>query len=238
MKLIISDKIFETFPNTTIGAIIVNNISYKASDINPSGLLSEEEARIRASFQKETFTEHEAFQVWRKAYKEFGVKPSDAKSSVENLFRLILSGRDIRRISPLVDIYNFISLKHALPVGGEDLDSCVGNIELCFASENESKVKLLGDEKEEVPLKGEVIYKDSVSAICRRWNWREADRTKLTDETKNCILVIESLLPNGKEKVQNALDELQFHLKSALSANFRNFILDESKREEVIGVEH
>lgn len=233
MKLIISDDIFTKFPETIVGALVVSEIN-QSNNIDSGYLLSSEEARIRASFQKETFTEDPSIKVWRAAYREFGVKPSDAKSSVENLYRLILSGRDIRRISPLVDIYNYISLKYMLPVGGEDLDACKGDIHLCLAEENEPPVKLLGDEKEESPSKGEVIYKDSVSAICRRWNWREADRTKLTESTKNCILVIESLMPDGKSKVTDALNELNKILNSAFSLKTNQFVLDASIREHSI----
>lgn len=234
MKLIISDDIFTKFPETIVGALAVSDIK-PSNDIDSGSLLSNEEARIRASFQKETFTEDPSIKVWRGAYKEFGVKPSDAKSSVENLYRLILSGREIRRISPLVDIYNYISLKYMLPVGGEDLDACKGDIELCFAGENERPVKLLGDEKEESPAKGEVIYKDSVSAICRRWNWREADRTKLTDSTKNCILVIESLLPGGKEKIQKALNEIETLISSAFQSRASQYILNKDQKSFDLG---
>lgn len=234
MKLIISDDIFTKFPETIVGAVVVTDIT-PSNDIDSGSLLLSEEARIRASFQKETFTEDPSIKVWRAAYREFGVKPSDAKSSVENLYRLILSGRDIRRISPLVDIYNYISLKYMLPVGGEDLDACKGDIKLCFAGENEPPVKLLGDEKEESPIKGEVIYKDSVSAICRRWNWREADRTKLTDTTKNCILVIESLLPDGKDIIQKALREIESLISSVFICRTSQCILSKDLKSFDLG---
>lgn len=234
MKLIISDDIFTKFPETIVGAVVVTDIT-PSNDIDSGSLLLSEEARIRASFQKETFTEDPSIKVWRAAYREFGVKPSDAKSSVENLYRLILSGRDIRRISPLVDIYNYISLKYMLPVGGEDLDACKGDIKLCFAGENEPPVKLLGDEKEESPIKGEVIYKDSVSAICRRWNWREADRTKLAESTKNCILVIESLLPNGKEIIEKAVKEIEILISSVFISRTSQCILSKDLKSFDLG---
>jgi DNA/RNA-binding domain of Phe-tRNA-synthetase-like protein len=84
----------------------------------------------------------------------------------------------------------------------------IGDLQLTFAGDSESPVKLLGEPEPRSPKPGEVIYKDEVGAICRRWNWKEADRTKFTLETKNGILVVEGLPPVGKDLVQTALDEL------------------------------
>jgi len=90
----------------------------------------------------------------------------------------------------------------------EDLDKIEGDIELTFAAENEPPVRLLGEPEARAPKPGEVIYKDRISAICRRWNWKEADRTKFTEETKNGILIIEGFDRNLVEKAIHELEEL------------------------------
>ena len=109
--------------------------------------------------------------------------------------RRTLKGEPIRPILPLVDIYNAVSLEHLLPVGGEDLDSIEGDLRLTRASESEPPVRLLGEAEERAPKPGEVIYTDDRGAICRRWNWKEADRTKLTESTRTAVLVLEALPP-------------------------------------------
>jgi DNA/RNA-binding domain of Phe-tRNA-synthetase-like protein len=53
-----------------------------------------------------------------------------------------------------------------------------------------------------------VIYRDRVGAICRRWNWKEADRTKLTETTTRGLLVIEGLPPVDRVMVAAAAGEL------------------------------
>lgn len=98
------------------------------------------------------------------AYQKFGVKSRDAKASVENLYRIVLSEREIWAINPLVDIYNYISLKYMVPVGGEDLGKVVGDIHLTFAGPNEPMVELLGEHETAAPPEGEVLYKDEISA--------------------------------------------------------------------------
>lgn len=118
MKFRIDNQIFEKFTGLNIGLIV-------AKGVDNSGLLSEvpekirgEEVRIRTNYNTATLSQNPKIDVWRKTYAAFGAKPKENKSSVENLYRLVLNGISLRHINKLVDIYNFISLKHMLPVGG------------------------------------------------------------------------------------------------------------------------
>jgi len=227
MHFEIAPKIFEKFPGLNIGAIVAKNLDNSGAIPEINNLLREQESRIRASYNTETLSQNPKIDCWRKAYSAFGGKPKENRSSVENLYRAVLQGNDLRHINKLVDIYNLISLKHMLPVGGEDIDKIQGAIQLTFAGANEPALLLLGDKEARPPHQGEVIYKDSLSAICRRWNWREADRTKLSEQTKNCILVIEGLPPAAKSDVENATRELSDLVKKFCNGNVSYKILDE-----------
>jgi len=145
----------------------------------------------------------------------FGAKPKDYPSSIENLIRRVRKGHHVPHINLLVDLYNTISLRYIVPVGGEDIDKIEGDVELTFATDHEAPVRLLGESEERPPRPGEVIYKDSISTICRRWNWKEADRTKFSEQTTNGFLVIEGLPPVDRPLVERAIDEL-----SALIATY------------------
>jgi DNA/RNA-binding domain of Phe-tRNA-synthetase-like protein len=231
----IDPRIFQRFPGLVIGAIIVKGAdnSGTAGEIQ-SGLRSQE-TRIKSEFQLPTLSQHQKIGVWRKAYSAFGGKPDKNKSSVESLYRLVLQGAELRHINSLVDTYNLISLKHMLPAGGEDLGKIKGGILLTFAGAGEPSVLLIGEKEPRPPHEGEVIYKDEISAICRRWNWREADRTKLTEETKNCILVIEGLPPITREEVENAVKELADLVQKFCGAEASYKILDVQDPECDIG---
>lgn len=58
------------------------------------------------------------------------------------------------------------------------------------------------------PRPGEVIYRDAEDVLCRRWNWRECDKSKITDASKNLCLVVEGLPPFSLEEVEQILTEL------------------------------
>lgn len=234
MKLIVDQKIFERFPGVMIGVIVAKGAQNTRDVSAIHEVMRSEESRIRSHYVKETLSQVPKINAWRKAYSSFGVKSSDAKASIENLYRMVLSGREIRAINPLVDIYNFISIKYMVPVGGEDLDKVVGDIELTLAGPNEPSVQLLGDHAVESPPEGEVLYKDDISALCRRWNWREAERTMLTEHTKNAILVLEGIPPITREEIGAAIAELKELAEEHCKATTRTAILAENNTQFII----
>ena len=231
MKFKIDHKIFEKFPGLSIGVVICKNLNNSGTQEEVQKEIREQENNIRAKYNTETLSQTPKIEVWRKTYSAFGAKPKENKSSVENLYRLVLQGINLRHINKLVDIYNFISLKHMVPIGGEDIDKIQGDVVLTFAEPNGPAVLLLGDNEPRPPHAGEVIYKDNISAICRRWNWREADRTKFTEETKNCFLVIEGLFPVTKQEIEVATKELNDLVQKFCSGNITYKILDEKQSE-------
>ena len=208
MKLRIDPIIFEKFIGVNIGVVVAKGVDNSTGKF-PGLEMGKTEERIREKFTLESLIKDPRIDCWRKAYSAFGAKPKEHTPSIENLYRTALNGSGIRSVNKLVDIYNFVSIKHILPAGGEDLDKIEGDIHLAFAGPNEPPVVLLGEKEARPPHPNEVIYKDEVSAICRRWNWKEADRTKLTKETKNCILVLEGISPITENDVRIALEELK-----------------------------
>ena len=141
----------------------------------------------------------------------------------------IIKGHVPSAINPLVDAYNTVSLKYLLPVGGEDLDQTLGDVVLTVAGEAEKPIHLLGEAEARPPDVGEVIYKDDNGAICRRWNWKEAERTKLTEHTRRAVLVIEAIPPIETALLQQALTDLEALVQTALHAQTRSAILNQAQ---------
>lgn len=231
MKFKIDQKIIEKYSGLNLGVVAVKGIDNNGGDNKIIEMLRQEEKRIKGNFQKETLGQEPKIDVWRKAYSSFGAKPKKYRSSVENLYKMVLDGVELRHINKLVDIYNFVSLKYMLPAGGEDLEKIKGDISLTFAGENEPKIIQLGEKEAKAPHPGEVIYKDEISAICRRWNWREADRTKLTEKTTSTILVIEGLSPVTIDEISIATNELSNLVKKYCGGENKIRILNGDNNE-------
>ena len=60
--------------------------------------------------------------AWRAAFSAFGAKPKQYPCSAEALAARVLKGGELPRVNRLVDLYNAVSVRHLVPVGGEDLD--------------------------------------------------------------------------------------------------------------------
>ena len=139
---------------------------------------------------------------------------------------MILDDINLSSINKIVDIYNFISIKHMVPVGGDDTSKVEGDITLRIASGSEKFVQL-GSEEVDHPKAGEVVYSDDKEILCRRWNWRECDKSKMTPETTNVALVIEGL---GIE-VKEIAEELKELVVKYCQGEAEIFILDKDNKE-------
>lgn len=208
MHFQIKQQIFDSFPDATVGLMLATGIDNSATSSEVLTLLRDQEATLASKMGDGPLIEHPRIAPWRAAYRAFGAKPKKYPSSIESLCRRVLAGKGVPSISTLVDLYNAISLKHLLPAGGEDLAAIQGDVHLTVAGDAEAPARMLGEPEARPPHPGEVIYRDAIGAICRRWNWKEADRTKLTEATRDCILVIEALPPATLQDLQAAVSEL------------------------------
>lgn len=206
MQLHIDTSIFERFPASMTGVIVVRGVNNTVA--SPVEHLCTVEDEVRIAFAGlEAPSKHPNILEWRKVFKAFECDPQKYRCSAEALVRQVLKGNVIWGINPLVDIYNYISLKYVVPVGGEDLSAVVGDVQLTVATGSEAFIRL-GSTENDPPEAGEVVYRDDVDVICRRWNWREAERTKLTPNTTDAIIVLDAMPPMTRADVERATQEL------------------------------
>lgn len=221
-------EIFELWPEARLGLVYVTQVNNRADLAEWKPEQQRIEQMVHQLFSNsEAVGKHPNIQAWRRAYRQFGCDPHDYRCSAEALTRQIVKGNTIWGINPLVDLYNFISLKYTLPVGGEDAVKVQGEVQLKRASGQEQFIRLGGTENEP-PEPGEVVYADDVGVLCRRWNWREADRTKLTPETTSAILVIETIPPTTQAELQAATQELAQLVERWCGAHIQTKILDQT----------
>jgi DNA/RNA-binding domain of Phe-tRNA-synthetase-like protein len=213
-KLLVDPDIFSKFPQYRVLVIYAQNLENRPSDDESIKMLREAEEEQRNIFGMEKPSSHPHISAWRDAYKSFGAKASKYLCSVEALLSRTLKGQDLPEINQLVDLYNGISIKHVLPVGGEDWDTITSNLTLTFATGTEPFTTYQdGKEVIDHPESGEVIWADSTGVTCRRWNWRQCIRTQLTTDTRNAYFVLDSLPPCSKASLIDAGNNLMDLLK-------------------------
>ncbi|AWX55053.1 hypothetical protein AB432_008395 [Brevibacillus brevis] len=232
-RFIIEDDFWSLFPHAKIGIVICEGIDNSIRDVEKyEKLLQEAEKEAHKFLRLEEFSSNPVISVWREAFQKFKTKKG-ARCSIEALLKRVKNGNPIGTINPLVDIYNSISLRYGLPCGGEDIDTFVGDIRLTQANGNEPFLPL-GQDENASPYEGEIVYKDDVGAICRCWNWREAQRTMLTENTKNAFLCMELVDETRSDEFHLALKELSDFVPHHLGGMVKMEVLAINHKEMTI----
>lgn len=220
-KFITEASFWNLFPDAAIGVIVARGMK-RSGDIDPdkvamlSQLLASANDAAEKHLTSDTISENEVVKVWRDAYRLFKTKKG-ARCSIENLLKRVLKGNPVRSITPAVDMYNAISLTYALPVGGEDVDTIVGDMRLGITDGGDSFLPL-GESEEDPSLPGELCYRDDEGAICRCWNWRDGRRSALSNDSENAFLIVECVDSARLDDLKAALDDLERLVQTCFDA--------------------
>ena len=212
-RFVVEDSFWQVFPDVEIGVLCVDGIK-------PTDQIGEEEAKAAAKFldranasaeewlTSSAISQNEVVAVWRDAYRKFKTKKG-ARCSVENLLKRVLKDNPVGHIVPSVDVSNAISLKYALPIGAEESDPT---------------------------LPGEIAYLDDAGAVCRCWNWRDGQRTEVSDATPHCMFIMENVMPERSADLHAAIDELAEKCEQLLGATVTNkdFVTREHPETELV----
>lgn len=147
--------------------------------------------------------------AWADIYRKFGAKPQRTPCSAAALRKRVLRDGTLPSIDPVVDLYNAISIRYAVPVGGENIAAYDGAPQLVVADGTEPFDTMKeGQPANESPDQGEVVWRDNQGVTCRRWNWRQGVRTRLSAETRQMWFILESLPAMPLDALQEAGDRM------------------------------
>lgn len=215
LTLTVSDEVRALAPGFVHVAVEAHGLAAGPSNADSSALLDDAARRLAARLAGRAPHEDPHMAAWREAYTAFGAKPSRTRNSAEALARRALADGGLPRVNTLVDAYNAVSVAHLIPVGGEDADRITGGMRLARATGDEPFVTVAGgQETVEHPEPGEVVWCDGEGVTCRRWNWRQGVRTRLTEESVNALFLLEGMAPaTGPGALVTAAEELAGHLE-------------------------
>ncbi|WP_175407449.1 B3/4 domain-containing protein [Streptomyces sp. TRM64462] len=209
ITLTVHDEVRGLVPGFTHLAVEARGLVNGPSDAASSALLDDASRRLAERLGGRAPHEDAHMAAWRDAYTAFGAKPSRTRNSAEALARRALADGGLPRVNRLVDAYNAVSVAHLVPVGGEDTDRIRGTMRLVRATGDEPFVTVAGGaETVEHPEPGEIVWRDDEGVTCRRWNWRQGVRTRLTEESVNALFLLESLAPMSRTDLEAAGTEL------------------------------
>jgi len=232
-KIVIADELFDLFPDFYRGIVIVRDISNQKSD-----------KRIRRMVKREIDRQVDIDEMkdprilaWNEAHRRFGSDPDTYLPSIMYLLKSMRPNKALPFINSAVALFNYISLKYVTPCGGDDVERVQGNLVLGVSDGTERFIPL-GETTEEHPFPGEVIYYDdrSKNVMCRRWNWRNGEVTKITPDSKRIVINIDCLPPVSPDRGNVARDELAELLKLHCRAELETTYVDAGTREVDISI--
>ncbi|MEI6310611.1 MAG: phenylalanine--tRNA ligase beta subunit-related protein [bacterium] len=230
-QVIIETEVWEKYPSFRRGILLVRKMRNPLAEDEVAQLLEQERIRRMSG---ETLQDS-AVLAWDEMHRRFGSNPNKFPPSLKSLLKRVGKGDQLPFINTVVALFNVVSLKYLLPCGGDDLAAIGGDLCLGLAKGDERFLPLGGSE-EEHPLPGEVIYYDGASrqVMCRRWNWRNGDFSKITERSEGVVINID-----GAEIVPTAVllaarDELAGWLERICSAEVETKLLTRTHPSQAI----
>jgi DNA/RNA-binding domain of Phe-tRNA-synthetase-like protein len=163
---------------------------------------------VRLRFKLEQLKDDPTVRAYRDLFWSLGIDPTKTRPSGEALLRRVLHGDAIPNISTVVDAYNLASVKTVIPLSGFDLGQLSPPLIVRFSRESEEFFGI-GMNKATAISNRMLVLADTKRIVCI-YPHRDADATKITEKTKNVVIV-------GYGATGIALDQLTEAVRTALS---------------------
>ena len=228
-------EIRERFPAFRVAIIVAEDLSLaEARSPELDALVAEREDACRAAWGRMELSEVPGVAAWRAAYKGFGIKKTSYRSSVERLVKRVTAGDRLPAVNTLVDLYNAVSLTHVFCCGADDLDKVMLPLAFRYARPGDSFIDMgaqVGDDRNDPPKEGEVVYADGHHVLCRRWNWRQDARTGLSPATTRAVITVQA---NGWGDLDAAVADLTDLVARFAGGRCRTVVADAGKPVAVL----
>ena len=203
----IDPAVREAHPDYVAVIVVASGLQPGPTSDHSEALLRQAESDALALLDGREPADLPEVQAWRAAILSFGVKPREARSSIEALLRR--AGAGLPRIDRLTDVYNAVSVRHRIPLGGEDLAGYVGPPRLVVATGDETFDTVAdGQPVVHTAAPGEIAWRDDIGITCRRWNWRQCVRTRLTTSTTEALFIVDGMGPDSRPRAEAAAADL------------------------------
>ncbi|MCJ7594784.1 MAG: hypothetical protein MUO52_08460 [Desulfobacterales bacterium] len=222
----IDQGIFKDHPTFRRGIVVATNLQNQAHSKELEELLHKTVAELGK--RPIDLKADPRIVAWDEAHRKFGSNPNKYPPAHSALIkRAQKAGTRIPFINKVVAIMNCNSIADVGPVGGDDVDRAGDCLELRYASGSEVFVPLGSPETIEHPLPGEIIYTvgESGEVMCRRWNWRNGHKTRITEETRNIVMNVDGLGEESEERTLATRDRVAGMLEAYCQAHIVTALL-------------
>ena len=211
--------IVERFPTIVGGVLYAGKVRNGPTPGSLREALAAEVVRARERFGDTPLSEVPSLAAWRRAFRAFGVDPTQYRSAAEALLRRLTKGGELPSINAIADLANLVSIRWALPVAAFDQRPGTGPTTVRFARGDE-RWSDLGGSATDHPDPGEVIFVDERNEVsARRWCWRQSASSAVRDDTMQVLLTVEGHHDKAADDVAAALADLEALIREYAAAD-------------------
>ncbi|HSQ53256.1 MAG TPA: phenylalanine--tRNA ligase beta subunit-related protein [Acidobacteriota bacterium] len=207
MSLKIDSELKTAFLDLTVLAFHINGVKIQKRDAELEKFKVTVTQQIRNEYDLNTVKDHPTFRAYRDFFWSIKIDPTKIRPAAEALIRRILAGKTLPCINTLVDAYNLASIKTRIALATFDADKLEGDLLMRFAEEGE-QFSGIGMEKPLILRGGEIVVSDKEKLVAI-YPYRDADNTKVTEKTKNIMMVVCGVPGVHKQELEKASDVAQ-----------------------------
>lgn len=203
MKISIQKEISETYPKYMMGLI---KIETKDKNL--------EKLQTLTKYEKSVIEKELVKKEWLDVFASMNASERRLPSIIA-LWNIIDNFGELKSINYFVNAYNYISIKHGIPMGGYDIKK-LPHQELTLKHAVQGGVKFepmgLSGQLEKLKDPAEICYYCGDIPVCRYWNNKDSEITKIYDNTDDVLIMFDTL--GTIEALNNAIDDFVEILKS------------------------
>jgi DNA/RNA-binding domain of Phe-tRNA-synthetase-like protein len=190
---------------------MINNIHVEKDNKQIQKLKKSVYEEVRAKHNIETLKDNPTVRACRDFYWKLGIDPTKTRPSGEALLRRVLHGKELPHISTVVDAYNLASLKTIIPISGFDKDRLKPPLQVRFAKNGEAFMGI-GMNKPMTLADKMLVLADEKQILCI-YPYRDSDYTKITEQTRNVLVVGYGALGITEEQLKEAVETTILYIK-------------------------
>ena len=189
-------------------ALVIKGLRIEHASAELRADIDREAGRIRDQFQGVAeIRAMPALAAIREIIRAVGVKPKSHPPSTQKLFEFAWKHGTLPAINNLVDAYNLMSLRTRCSLGAHDLGQAAAPIELRLFRGTES-FRPLGSDAPKAVRAGEFGYVDAQQRVICRLDSLQADFSKVTAQSTELLLIIESTAAQTDEQFRGVVAEV------------------------------
>lgn len=200
MHLVIEAGVREKF-EICVGIAEIRGVMQKGRD-EISKEIADVAAEIKSRYRIDEVKEIRTIRMQRDFFWRMGIDPTKVRPASEALLRRILLNKGLPRVSPIVDAYNLASVETLLTFSAFDLERIDPPLSVRFSRDGEA-VTLIGIRRKELTGK-EIVLTDSAKILCV-YVHGDVEETKVTDSTKDVLLVAYGIPGMSKEEIKEGV---------------------------------